>query len=166
MNLPSVVDNTVSSLPSIHPLVGVIILNLSLDLLLLLRLSLLLDILVILIDLLDRLLGGASSSVGLPGLPDSSRRLARTGSRSGGLARTGTRSSTIATPAMTDGHLTEALFGTLGILQTDGVGNGIPVGIGLLSHVVEDGLDESELAISEADRGAILVGTLLGRHDD
>src|SRR6478735_5844489 len=98
MNLPSVVDNTVSSLPSIHPLVDVIIL--------------------ILIDLLDRLLGGASSSVGLPGLPDSSRRLARTGSRSGGLARTGTRSSTIATPAMTDGHLTEALFGTLGILQT------------------------------------------------
>lgn len=156
MNLPSVVDNTVSSLPSIHPLVGVIILNLSLDLLLLLRLSLLLDIFVILIDLLDRLLGGASSSVGLPGLPDSSRRL----------ARTGTRSSTIATPAMTDGHLTEALFGTLGILQTDGVGNGIPVGIGLLSHVVEDGLDESELAISEADRGATLVGTLLGRHED
>lgn len=68
---------------------------------------------------------------------------------------------------MADRHLAEALLGTLGVLEIQIAGDLVPVGVGLLGHVVEDGLDEAEFVFAQAaDGGGVGVVCFLGRHGE
>lgn len=66
---------------------------------------------------------------------------------------------------MADRHLAEAFFGTLGVLEAQGRGDGVLVRVGLLGHVVEDGFDEAKFAVGHAGGTlSFAVGSFLRRH--
>lgn len=100
-------------------------------------------------------------------LPWSARRLGNLGITNGTSGSVLSLSRTLTTadvPAMTLGHLSESFFGTLGVLETHVLGYVVPVCVGFLRHVVEDGFDEAEFVLAEAGGGFVAVGSLLRGH--
>ena len=116
-----------------------------------------LDILLVSLILLDGLLAGSARLLGDFGI---------TGGSGLCLARA-VGSGCLVAPAVANRHLTEALLGAFGVLQAQSSGDALLVRVGLLGHVVEDGLDEAKFTISEASGRVTVAGSgLLRRHGD